>query len=144
MKKVLFTGASFLLLSAGIALAGQPKWGGDDGGNPPSSSTSKSDNTAILAVLGSNYAVGGSSLSTTSTHTHIDMKLATAVSNGDVTNNKVINKPCLSQSYGGATMSSVNGGTGILSAQQNTGANALQQTTVALGSSIQGSNNLLP
>jgi hypothetical protein len=41
-------------------------------------------------------------------------------------------------------MSNVNGGTGILTAQQNTGANAEQQSSVALGSEISGNNNFVP
>ena len=106
--------------------------------------TANSNNESVMKVIGSNYAAGGSTLSTTSTHSHVDVTLATAVSNGSVSGNRVEFEPREAKISSDATMNTVNGGTGILAAQQNTGANALQQSTVALGSAIQGSNNLLP
>jgi hypothetical protein len=109
-----------------------------------SNNTANSDNLSVLKVIGSNYAASGSMLSTTNTHTHVDITLASAVSNGSISDNETNLKPCLSKISSNASMSNVNGGTGILAAQQNTGANSLQENTVALGSAIQGSNNLLP
>lgn len=178
MRKILLTGTSLLLLTAGAALADQHnqpstvvnvpivKNAGAGGSGTNSSATTggvavsaslsnsannngntataNSNNESVMKVIGSNYAANGATLSTTNSRTHVDITLATAVSNGSVSHNEANNMPHEARIDASAGQAYVNGGTGILTASQNTGANSLQQTTVALGSAIAGSNNTLP
>jgi len=101
----------------------------NSGNTAVSDSGNKLTSTDVLKVIGSNYAADGSTLETT---------------DGTVSDNLVVTKPIKSSLDADASMSNVNGGTGILTAQQNTGANAEQQSSVALGSEISGNNNFVP
>lgn len=95
--------------------------------------------------------VDNKTLTSTRTDTRIDVKLATSSNDGSVGGTLYINDPncgCEDRSKGSygaltgnAEMKNVNGGQGILTAQQNTGVNALQQSSVALGSVVSGSSN---
>ncbi len=109
-----------------------------------SNNQSNSNNESVVKAIDGGTIANNSSLSSTSSHTRIDVKLATAVSNGSVGGNRVENEPNEDHMSANATQNYVNGGTGILTAEQNTGANALQQTSVALSSMVSGSNSSQP
>jgi hypothetical protein len=101
---------------------------------------------ADLSVTKSLNDVGNSALEITRSNTHINVTLAESGNSGSVGGTLYINDPSSDRSdnsrngvgplTGNASMSSVNGGSGILTAQQNTGVNALQQNSVALGSVV--------
>ena len=73
-----------------------------------------------MKIIGSNYAANGSYLSTVSTHVKVDVKLATADTSGKVIDDEVKFEPRDAKIESNADMDHVNGGTGILTAQQNT------------------------
>ena len=101
-----------------------------DSYNTPTTTTdSHNKSLSVLAVIGSNYATGNSTLSTVSNHINIDEKLATAVSKGDVNDNYATYQAFLAKVKVGqnADMSNAANGTGIVTAQQSTGDNSLQQ-----------------
>jgi len=119
-----------------------------------SDNTSNSDNTAV-DITKNLSDVGNSALEVVRTDTHIDVNLATSTNEGSVSGTLTINDPncgCQdgrdgkSSGYGAltgnASMSEVNGGQGILTAQQNTGVDALQQSSVALGSVVTGGSSV--
>jgi hypothetical protein len=111
-----------------------------DSGN----SSSKTD----LSVTKSLDDVGNSALEITRSNTHINVTLAESGNTGSVGGTLYINDPSSNRDdksnsafgalTGDASMKNVNGGSGILTAQQNTGVNALQQNSVALGSVVGG------
>lgn len=116
-----------------------------------SANTSNSDNTAnsnnsSTSAFKSLDNVGNSYLSITRTNTHVNVRLATSSNNGEVGGTLYINDPtcgCDRDSKsstgaltGNASMSEVNGGNGINTAEQNTGVNSLQQNSVALSSVV--------
>lgn len=115
-----------------------------------SDNTSNSNNTAI-EVTKNLSDVGNTALEFVRTDTKIDVKLATSSNEGSVGGTFYINDPtcgCENKDHkssgtgaltGNASMSEVNGGNGINTAQQNTGVNSLQQSSVALGSVVTGS-----
>jgi hypothetical protein len=117
-----------------------------------SDNTANSDNTAV--ELTKNLSdVGNTALEFTRTDVKIDVKLATSTNNGSVDGTLYINDPTCGCDdsrdssktgalTGDASMSNVNGGQGILTAQQNTGVNALQQSSVALGSVVTGGSSI--
>jgi len=116
----------------------------NSGNTAVSDSGNKLTSTDVLKVIGSNYAADGSTLETVKSDTKTYVTFATASTDGTVSDNLVVTKPIKSSLDADASMSNVNGGTGILTAQQNTGANAEQQSSVALGSEISGNNNFVP
>jgi hypothetical protein len=116
-----------------------------------SHNTVASGNTSLEASLSSTKDlndVGNTDLAITRSDTRINVTLAESGNTGSVGGTLYINDPSNSHDksgsgYGGAltgdaSMRSVNGGSGILTAQQNTGVNALQQNSVALGSVVGG------
>jgi hypothetical protein len=116
-----------------------------------SNNTVDSGNSSLeaeLSVTKSLNDVGNSALEITRSNTHINVTLAESGNSGSVGGTLYINDPscgCEDKSNSGfgaltgnASMSNVNGGSGILTAQQNTGVNALQQNSVALGSVVGG------
>ena len=127
------------------------------GGASTASNGNQSNNTvdsgnssleADLSVTKSLNDVGNSALEITRSNTHINVTLAESGNSGSVGGTLYINDPSSDRNdssksgfgalTGNASMSSVNGGSGILTAQQNTGVNALQQNSVALGSVVGG------
>ncbi len=92
--------------------------------------------TAVNAALGS-YDVSDKTLSVSHTSTRTTDIIAQASANGSVNNNHTEMEKAGFSGLSNSMTDSVNG-QGILSAQQNTGANALQQVTVSLGSVVSG------
>lgn len=132
------------------------------GGTAVSASLTNSANTAnsnnsAFSLTKNLSDVGNTALEFVRTDTKIDVTLASSTNNGSVSGDLQINDPTCgcsngdgrdgksSTGYGAltgnASMDHVNGGQGILTAEQNTGVNALQQSSVALGSVVTGSSN---
>jgi hypothetical protein len=108
---------------------------GNSGAGAAGNAASATDGgTAVNAALGS-YDVSDKTLSVAHTSTRTTDIIAQATATGTVSgNHTAMEKAGFSGLYNNMT-DSVNG-QGILSAQQNTGANALQQVTVSLGSVV--------
>jgi hypothetical protein len=90
--------------------------------------------TAVNAALGS-YDVSDKTLDVSHTSTRTTDIIAQASSSGSVSDNHTRMERAGFSGLTNTMTDSVNG-QGILSAQQNTGANALQQVTVSLGSVV--------
>jgi hypothetical protein len=79
--------------------------------------------------------VTDTTLDVSNTHTTTDNVIAEASASGTVSGNHTRMERANFSGLGNSMSDAVNG-QGILSAQQNTGANALQQVTVSLGSVV--------
>ena len=138
MHKLLLASSTCFILVGGIALAHSDS---SNQKNSDSNQTSSLDITKTLKDVGNSY------LSTTRTDTQVDVRLATSSTNGNIDSTLTVapggngSREASSEvKTGEVEMNSVNGGSGLLTAQQNSGFDSLPQNTVSLGSAVSGSS----
>ncbi|MBV8937642.1 MAG: hypothetical protein JO095_17810 [Alphaproteobacteria bacterium] len=116
-----------------------------DVGNTTTTTVSGNTLNDVKAAL-SNSVVDGGTLSQTTTNTRTTTTTTTAnggqgssFNTANLTSNRVKQIAADASASGSVTMTNAMGGQGILQANQNTGANSVQQNSVALTSTVGGS-----
>ena len=137
MRKLLLASCAVfaLCVGGGFAQAHDPA---------PDTTVKATKVTSVRAAL-ADSVVGSGSLSESSTNTH-SLSYTTTASGGagssfntaSLTGNHVTQNGSASAGSGAVTMTYSMGGQGILQANQNSGANAVQQNSVALTSTVGG------
>lgn len=122
-----------------------------DAGNTTTKDANNTTTTDVAVVaalgLGNEVAAGDLTNERSYSFTSINSTLATSSNDGTVSGEVSVSDPPYRSSSktflatGDATMEEVNGGEGILTAQQNTGVDSLQQNSVALGSIVGGNGS---
>jgi hypothetical protein len=167
MRNLLLATSAVFLLTGSFAFAGGGSWGGgssttntttvmpiknatSSGAGNSSATTGGSASSIIASLKNSNNQTNSDNFTLLSqrTDTKTDVKLATASNEGSVQGILTVNgtktEDCgcdpqtASYKSGDNTMDNSVNGTGINTAQQNSGAFSLQQNSVALGSVITG------
>ena len=124
-----------------------------DAGNTTTKDANNTTTTDVAVVaalgLGNEVAAGDLTNERSYSFTSINSTLATSSNDGTVNGSVTVSDPpgkapSITKTFlvtGDATMDEVNGGEGILTAQQNTGVDSLQQNSVALGSVVGGNGS---